>query len=66
MKTIIVGGIAGGASTAARLRQMNEKVEIIILERGEYISFTNCDLPYHIGNVISEREKLFVVTPQIL
>ena len=62
MKTII----ADGASTAAWLHRMNEKAEIIILERGEYISFENRGLPYHIGNIISEREKLFVVTPQIL
>ena len=66
MKIIIIGGVAGGASTATRLRRMNEKAEILILERGEYISFANCGLPYHIGNVISEREKLLVVTPQIL
>lgn len=66
MKIIIVGGVAGGASTATRLRRMNEKAEILILERGEYISFANCGLPYHIGNIISDREKLLVVTPQIL
>ena len=66
MKTIIIGGVAGGASTATRLRRMDEKAEIIILERGEYISFANCGLPYHIGNVIPEREKLLVVTPEKL
>ncbi len=66
MKIIIVGGVAGGASTATRLRRMNEKAEILILERGEYISFANCGLPYHIGDIISEREKLLVVTPQVL
>ena len=66
MKVLIVGGVAGGASTATRLRRMNEEAEIIILERGEYISFANCGLPYHIGNVISEREKLMVVTPKTL
>ncbi len=66
MKVVIVGGVAGGASTSTRLRRMNEKAEIIILERGENISFANCGLPYHIGDVISEREKLLVVTPQIL
>ena len=66
MKTIIVGGVAGGASTATRLRRMDEKAEIIILERGEYISFANCGLPYHIGNVITDRSKLLVVTPQKL
>ena len=63
MKVIIVGGVAGGASTATRLRRMDEKAEIIILERGEYISFANCGLPYHIGGVIVERDKLLVVTP---
>ena len=66
MKTIIIGGVAGGASTATRLRRMDEKAEIIILERGEDISFANCGLPYHIGNVIQDREKLLVVTPEKL
>ena len=66
MKVIIVGGVAGGASTATRLRRMDEKAEIIILERGEYISFANCGLPYHIGGVIEERDKLLVVTPRKL
>ena len=66
MKIVIVGGVAGGASTAARLRRMDETAEIIMLERGPYISFANCGLPYHIGNVIPEREKLLVVTPQDL
>lgn len=66
MKTIVIGGVAGGASTAARLRRMDEKAEIIILERGPYISFANCGLPYFIGEVISERDKLLVVTPEML
>lgn len=66
MKIVIVGGVAGGASTAARLRRVDESAEIILLERGPYISFANCGLPYHIGNVISDREKLLVVTPQDL
>ena len=66
MKVVIVGGVAGGASTATRLRRMDEKAEILILERGEYISFANCGLPYHIGEVITEREKLLVVTPEKL
>ena len=66
MKVIIIGGVAGGASTAARLRRMNEQAEIIMLERGPYISFANCGLPYHIGEVIEEREKLMVVTPESL
>ena len=66
MKTVIIGGVAGGASTAARLRRMDEYAEIVMLERGPYISFANCGLPYHIGEVIQEREKLLVVTPESL
>jgi NADPH-dependent 2,4-dienoyl-CoA reductase/sulfur reductase-like enzyme/peroxiredoxin family protein/rhodanese-related sulfurtransferase/TusA-related sulfurtransferase len=63
MKILIIGGVAGGASTATRLRRMDEKAEIVMLERGEHISFANCGLPYHIGGVIEDREKLLVVTP---
>jgi NADPH-dependent 2,4-dienoyl-CoA reductase/sulfur reductase-like enzyme/peroxiredoxin family protein/rhodanese-related sulfurtransferase/TusA-related sulfurtransferase len=66
MKVLIIGGVAGGASTATRLRRNDEKAEIILLERGEYISFANCGLPYAIGGVIKERDKLLVVTPQTL
>ena len=66
MKVLIIGGVAGGASTAARLRRMNEQAEIIMLERGPYISFANCGLPYHIGEVIEDRDKLMVVTPESL
>ncbi len=66
MKIIIIGGVAGGASTAARLRRMDERAEIIMLERGPYISFANCGLPYHIGEVIEDRDKLLVVTPESL
>ena len=66
MKTVIIGGVAGGASTAARLRRMDEHAEILLLERGPYVSFANCGLPYHIGEVIHDREKLLVVTPQDL
>lgn len=66
MKTVIIGGVAGGASTATRLRRMDEKAEIIILERGDFISFANCGLPYHIGGVIPERDKLLVITPEKL
>jgi NADPH-dependent 2,4-dienoyl-CoA reductase/sulfur reductase-like enzyme/peroxiredoxin family protein/rhodanese-related sulfurtransferase/TusA-related sulfurtransferase len=66
MKTVIIGGVAGGASTAARLRRMDESAEILMLERGPYVSFANCGLPYHIGEVIQDREKLLVVTPQDL
>jgi NADPH-dependent 2,4-dienoyl-CoA reductase/sulfur reductase-like enzyme/rhodanese-related sulfurtransferase len=62
MKYIIVGAVAGGASTAARLRRLDEHAEIIIFEKGEYISYANCGLPYYIGNVITDRNKLFVQT----
>ena len=60
---LIVGGVAGGAGTAARLRRRDEKAEIIMFERGEYISYANCGLPYYAGNVITERSRLFVMTP---
>jgi NADPH-dependent 2,4-dienoyl-CoA reductase/sulfur reductase-like enzyme len=63
MKYLIVGGVAGGATTAARLRRLDEKSEIIVFERGEYISYANCGLPYYIGGTIPERENLFVQTP---
>lgn len=64
MKIIIIGGVAGGATTAARIRRTNEAAEIILLEKGKYISYANCGLPYYIGGVIKEREKLFVQTPK--
>ena len=64
MKTIIIGGVAGGATAAARLRRLDEKAEIIVLERGEYVSFANCGLPYYIGGVIADREKLTLQTPE--
>ena len=64
MKIIIIGGVAGGATTAARIRRTNEAAEIILLEKGKYISYANCGLPYYIGGVIKEREKLFVQTPE--
>ncbi|MEN6576331.1 MAG: FAD-dependent oxidoreductase [Phycisphaerales bacterium] len=63
-RVLIVGGVAGGASTAARLRRLCENAEIILFERGEHISFANCGLPYHIGNTIKERERLLVQTPK--
>jgi NADPH-dependent 2,4-dienoyl-CoA reductase/sulfur reductase-like enzyme/rhodanese-related sulfurtransferase len=62
MKYIIVGAVAGGASTAARLRRLDEHAEIVIFEKGNYISYANCGLPYYIGNVIKDRSKLFVQT----
>ncbi len=64
MKTIIIGGVAGGATAAARLRRLDEKAEIIVLERGEYVSFANCGLPYYIGGVITDREDLTLQTPE--
>lgn len=64
MKIVIVGGVAGGASTAARLRRLNEDAEIIILERSGYISYANCGLPYYIGGVIEDEEDLTLQTPQ--
>lgn len=64
MKVIIVGGVAGGATTAARLRRLNEKAEIILIERGNFISFANCGLPYYIGNVIKVKNDLLVQTPE--
>jgi len=62
MKYIIIGAVAGGASTAARLRRLDEEAEIVIFEKGEYISYANCGLPYYIGGVITDRNKLFVQT----
>ncbi len=63
-KVLIVGGVAGGASAAARLRRLDEEAEIIMFERDEYISFANCGLPYYIGESIKERSKLLVQTPE--
>lgn len=62
MKVVIVGGVAGGAGTAARLRRLDENAEIIMLERGEYISYANCGLPYYVGRVITDRGALQVQT----
>lgn len=64
MKTIIIGGVAGGASAAARLRRLDEHAEIIMLERGAFVSFANCGLPYYIGGVIAEKNNLTLQTPQ--
>lgn len=63
MKHVIVGGVAGGATAAARIRRADENAEIILIEKGKYISYANCGLPYYIGGTIKEREKLFVQTP---
>jgi NADPH-dependent 2,4-dienoyl-CoA reductase/sulfur reductase-like enzyme/rhodanese-related sulfurtransferase len=66
MKTVIVGGVAAGASTGARLRRLDESAEIVILERDHYVSFANCGLPYHVGGEIPERDSLLLQTPESL
>lgn len=66
MKILIVGGVAGGASAAARARRLSEQAEIVILEKGPDVSFANCGLPYHVGGEIAERSKLLLQTPQSL
>jgi len=64
-KVIIVGGVAGGASCAARLRRLDEQVEIVMVERGPYVSFANCGLPYHVGGVIEHESDLLVASPEL-
>ena len=64
MKAIIIGGVAGGATAAARLRRNSEAAEIVLVERGPYISFANCGLPYHISGAIAEREQLLVTSAE--
>jgi NADPH-dependent 2,4-dienoyl-CoA reductase/sulfur reductase-like enzyme/rhodanese-related sulfurtransferase len=66
MKIVIVGGVAGGASAAARARRLSEDSHIVLVERGPDVSFANCGLPYYIGEKITDRDKLLVVTPQLL
>lgn len=66
MKIIVVGGVAGGATAATRLRRLSETNEIIVFEKGEYVSFANCGLPYHIGGTIENRNKLLLQTPESL
>lgn len=66
MKLLIVGGVAGGASAAARARRMSEDAEIVVFERGPDVSFANCGLPYYIGGEIADRKKLLVTTPEML
>ena len=65
-KVLIVGGVAGGASAAARLRRLDEEAEIIIFERGEHISYANCGLPYYVSGVINERDALLVIKPEAM
>ena len=64
MKVIIVGGVAGGATAAARIRRLNEHAEITVFERSGYISYANCGLPYYIGDVITDPEELTLQTPE--
>ena len=64
MKVIIVGGVAGGASCAARLRRLDENAEILMVERGPYVSYANCGLPYHVGGTIEKESSLLVATEQ--
>ena len=65
MKVIIVGGVAGGASCAARLRRLDESVEIVLVERGPYVSYANCGLPYYVGGVIEKEASLLLATPEV-
>ncbi|NLV70194.1 MAG: CoA-disulfide reductase, partial [Clostridiales bacterium] len=65
-KVVIVGGVAGGATAAARLRRLSEETQIILIERGSDISYANCGLPYYVGDVIKSREALFVQTPKTM
>ncbi len=64
MKVVIVGGVAGGASAAARIRRLDEHAQIIMIERSGYISYANCGLPYYVGGVIKEQEELTLQTPE--
>ena len=66
MKIVIIGGVAGGMSAAARLRRLDEKADIIVVEKSGYVSFANCGLPYYIGGVIEEKESLILETPLTL
>src|SRR6478609_12167594 len=66
MKLLIVGGVGGGASAAARSRRLSENADIVVFERGPDVSFANCGLPYYVGGKIAEREKLLVTTPERL
>ena len=63
MKIVIIGGVAGGMSAATRLRRLNEKAEIIVLEKSGYVSYANCGLPYYVGGVIENENSLLLQTP---
>ena len=64
MKVVIVGGVAGGATAAARLRRLDESAEIVVFERSGYVSYANCGLPYYIGGIITDRAELTLQTPE--
>lgn len=66
MKVVIIGGVAGGASAATRLRRLNEQMNIVLFEKGEYISFANCGLPYYVGEIIRKKEQLVIQTPEAM
>ena len=66
MRVIIIGGVAGGMSAATRLRRLDESAEIVVLERSGHVSYANCGLPYYVGGVIEEEEKLYLQTPESL
>ena len=64
MKVVIIGGVAGGATAAARLRRLDEKAEIVVFEKSGYVSYANCGLPYYIGGDITDKKKLTLQTPE--
>ena len=64
-KIVVVGGVAGGASAAARARRMNERARIVVFERDAFISFANCGLPYYVGGEITNRDSLLVASPEL-
>lgn len=64
MKVVIIGGVAGGATAAARIRRLDEKAEVVVFEKSGYISYANCGLPYYVGGVITDREELTLQTPE--
>jgi len=64
-KVLIVGGVAGGASVAARVRRLDESAEIIMFEKGPHVSFSNCSLPYHLSGIVEDSEKLVLMSPDI-
>jgi NADPH-dependent 2,4-dienoyl-CoA reductase/sulfur reductase-like enzyme len=66
MKLVVIGGVAAGMSTAARARRLDESAEIVVFEKAHHVSFANCGLPYHIGGVIKERDRLLLQTPESL